>query len=76
MTSMPLITDEMVNEFRNMGRHRSSYGRKRIARIARGSVKLQQSAECLMKGDGAACGCNPATGLCLGTCQGHQCVPT
>ena len=38
---------------------------------------VPQSAECLSKGVGAPCGCDPVTGVCVGTCNSQfECVPS
>jgi hypothetical protein len=35
---------------------------------------VPQSQECMIKGPGAPCGCDPATGICIGTCNRlYQC---
>jgi len=78
MTSMPTINDRMVDEFRRTGKRRASYLRTRSSRSVRSASRVvpQQSDECMHKPVGAACGCNPTTGMCLGECgPDHQCWP-
>jgi hypothetical protein len=77
MTTVPVISDHMIDKFRRTGKRRASRSTGRNApRASGGSRVVPQSQECMIKGVGAPCGCNPATGICLGTCNDlHQCAP-
>jgi hypothetical protein len=57
MTSMPIITDQMVEDFRRTGKRRASYSTSRSSRLlSRGSrVVPQQQNPCIGK-HGVQCG--------------------
>jgi len=58
MRTMPLITDQMVDDFRRTGRHRASYSTNRNGRVASSSawVVPQVYEPCAGKPNNVSCG--------------------